>query len=38
MVAIYYNLIKAGRRTIESVPANLREEVQAMLDADNATT
>ncbi|WP_267459302.1 CD1375 family protein [Brevibacillus composti] len=34
MALIYYNLVKAGRRTIDQVPANLREEVQAMLDAD----
>jgi len=33
---IYYNLVKAGRRTIDQVPANLREEVQAMLDADKS--
>ncbi|WP_275296683.1 CD1375 family protein [Brevibacillus choshinensis] len=37
MAAIYYNLIKAGRRTIDSVPTNLREEVQAMLDADSTS-
>ncbi|MDR7318930.1 CD1375 family protein [Brevibacillus nitrificans] len=36
MASIYYNLVKAGRRTIDSVPENLREEVQAMLDADSA--
>ncbi|MED4749965.1 CD1375 family protein [Brevibacillus choshinensis] len=35
MSTIYYNLVKAGRRTIDQVPANLREEVQAMLDAEN---
>lgn len=37
MASIYYNLVKVGRRSIDSVPANLREEVQAMLDADNAS-
>lgn len=31
---IYYRLIKAGKKTIEEVPANLRAEVQALLDAD----
>ncbi|MDH6350093.1 MULTISPECIES: CD1375 family protein [Brevibacillus] len=34
MAAIYYSLIKAGRREMEQVPAHLREEVQAMLDAE----
>lgn len=36
MATIYYNLVIAGRRTIDQVPANLREEVQAMIDAENA--
>ncbi|MGN7470513.1 CD1375 family protein [Brevibacillus sp. SAFN-007a] len=36
MTQIYYNLVKAGRRTIDQVPENLREEVQAMLDADSS--
>lgn len=34
MVEIYYKLIKASRRTIDQVPPNLQEKVQAMLDAD----
>jgi hypothetical protein len=34
VAAIYYSLIKAGRREMEQVPAHLREEVQAMLDAE----
>ncbi|WP_371736932.1 CD1375 family protein [Brevibacillus sp. HD1.4A] len=34
MAAIYYSLIKAGRREMEQVPAHLREEVQAMLNAE----
>lgn len=34
MALIYYKLIIAGRKTIDDVPANLRAEVQAMLDAD----
>lgn len=34
MAKIYYNLIKAGVRTIESVPEVIRAEVQALLDAD----
>jgi len=32
MVQVYFQLVKAGRRTIEQVPANLRAEVQALLD------
>lgn len=35
MVFVYYKLIKEGRRTIEEVPETLRDEVQALLDADN---
>lgn len=34
MVRVYYELIKAGKRTMQQVPAHLREEVQAMLDTD----
>jgi hypothetical protein len=34
MAIIYFNLIKAGRRTIESVPEQIRAEVQALLDQD----
>lgn len=36
MAFIYYKLIKAGKKTINEVPANLQAEVQALLDADNA--
>ena len=36
MAVIYYRLIKAGRKTIDEVPENLRAEVQALLDADVA--
>jgi hypothetical protein len=32
MAKIYYNLIIAGRRTIESVPEQDRADVQALLD------
>ena len=35
MAKIYYNLIKKGLKTIEDVPANIRENVQALLDGDN---
>ena len=34
MTKIYYELIKKGLKTIDDVPANLRDEVQALLDAD----
>jgi len=37
MAVIYYRLIKAGRKTIDDVPTNLQPEVQALLDADNAS-
>lgn len=36
MENIYYELVKAGSRTIKQVPANLRTAVQALLDADTA--
>lgn len=32
MAKIYYSLIKKGLKTIEDVPSNIREEVQALLD------
>ena len=35
MVKLYYDLIKAGLRTIEQVPLRWRDEVRAMLDAEN---
>lgn len=35
MAKIYYELIKKGLKTIDDVPENLRDEVQALLDADN---
>lgn len=34
MVYVYYSLIKKGLKTIDDVPANIRDEVQALLDAD----
>lgn len=34
MVRVYYDLIKKGLKTIDQVPAKIREEVQALLDAD----
>lgn len=35
MAKIYYEAVKAGKRTIESVPKRWRDKVQALLDADN---
>jgi hypothetical protein len=35
MATIYYKLIKAGRKTIEEVPENLREEVRNMLNSND---
>jgi len=35
MAKIYYNLIKKGLKTIDDVPEKIKEEVQALLDADN---
>ena len=36
MAAIYANLILLGRKTLENVPAHLRAEVEALLEAQNA--
>lgn len=33
MVELYYNLVKAGRRTLEQVPTVFRAEVEALLNA-----
>ena len=37
MAKIYYELIKKGIKTIDDVPAELRDEVQKLLDADPKT-
>jgi len=34
MAKIYYDLIKAGIKTIDDVPSRWRDAVQALLDAD----
>lgn len=34
MVQLYYKLVVAGMRTIDQVPAQYREAVQALLDAE----
>lgn len=34
MAKLYYNRIKRGVMTIDEVPARWRDEVQALLDAD----
>ena len=36
MAAIYANLILRGRKTLENVPAHLRAELEALLEAQNA--
>lgn len=35
MAKIYYRWIKAGKMTIDEVPAKWRDKVQEMLEADN---
>ncbi len=35
MAKIYYDLIKAGKKTIDDVPLKWRDEVRKMLDEDN---
>ena len=34
MAKVYADLIRKGKKTIDDVPARLRDEVQAILDAD----
>lgn len=34
MAKIYANLIKNGIKTIDDVPTNLKDEVQALLDGE----
>lgn len=34
MVELYYKLVKNGRKTLEQVPAKYRDEVKALLDAE----
>ncbi len=36
MAKIYYDLIKAGYRTMDEVPTKWKEAVQALLDAETA--
>ena len=35
MAKLYYNLIKAGKKTIDDVPLKWREEVREMLEGAN---
>ncbi|RKJ37967.1 ASCH domain-containing protein [Acutalibacter sp. 1XD8-33] len=35
MAAVYANLIRKGRKTLAEVPAKLRAEVEALLEAGN---
>ncbi len=34
MAKLYYNLIKANKKTLDDVPLRWREEVKKMLEAD----
>ena len=34
MAKIYANLIRAGRKTLDDVPAKLRAEVEKLLESD----
>ena len=34
MAKVYADLIRKGKKTIDDVPAKLRDEVQAILNAD----
>lgn len=38
MAEVYYRLIKAGRKTLEEVPENIRADVKALLDAEKSAT
>lgn len=35
MAKLYYNLIKASKKTLNDVPLKWREEVKKMLEAEN---
>lgn len=35
MAKLYFNLIKANRKTLDDVPLKWREEVKKMLEAEN---
>ena len=35
MAKLYYNLIKAEKKTLDDVPLKWREEVRKMLEAEN---
>ena len=37
MAEVYYNLVKNGLRTFDTVPDHLKKEVQEMLDRDETT-
>lgn len=38
MANIYYRLVKSGAYTLERVPAKWRDEVKALLEADESNT
>lgn len=35
MAKLYFNLIKAGKKTLDDVPLKWRDEVKKMLEAEN---
>lgn len=37
MAKLYYEMVKAGKRTLDSVPKRWREAVEEMLEADDAS-
>ena len=37
MTEVYYNLVKNGLRTFDTVPEHLKKDVQEMLDRDATT-
>ena len=37
MAEVYYNLVKNGLRTFDTVPEHLKKDVQEMLDRDVTT-
>ena len=37
MAEVYYNLVKNGLRTFDTIPEHLKKDVQEMLDRDATT-
>ncbi len=38
MAEVYYNLVKNGLRTLDTIPEHLKKDVREMLDRDATTT